>query len=285
MVSLLPCSLKMLFPPSKPSTSFCLSTFCLEVVLSCSARQMEGPERLIYQALVNLFSVCLRSKRKMLGRSDSQEDRRCISSSSSSRPVTAAHSSLHSTRPAALKTQRRSESFKALLLRKGSRSDSSRLSAVERLRKDASVSLRGAPTPPPEQTHVKATSLSRPSDSFDVRAHLALDVPVSPSLCSQDYAMMFSLRQKDLTSNHLLLTSSSSPFFFLSSSIMRPRSLTPPCSASRRFAARCRLFAAPMTAIYEGECEEEEEEQEADKVFVDSPGSEGEAGQRLVEIP
>lgn len=96
--------------------------------------------------------------------------------------------------------------------------------------------------------------------------------------------MMFSLRQKDLTSNHLLLTSSSSPFFFLSSSIMRPRSLTPPCSASRRFAARCRLFAAPMTAIYEGECEEEEEEQEADKVFVDSPGSEGKAGQRLVEI-
>lgn len=65
---------------------------------------------------------------------------------------------------------------------------------------------------------------------------------------------------------------------------MRPRSLTPPCSASRRFAARCRLIAAPMTAIFEGECEEEEEEEDNDEVSIELPGIEGELSQRLVEI-
>lgn len=244
------------------------------------------------------FPVCLRSKRKMLGRRDSEDDRHCIScsSSSSSPPVTPTDPLPHPIRPAVLRGQRsaRSESFKALLLRKGSRSDSSsRISAVERLRiiidpttttdLQSVPSLPPPPLPPPDQPQVKPTSLSQPLDTCDINAHLTLDVPVSPTPpCSQNFSMMFGWRQRDLTQNHPLLTSSSSPFFFLSSPSMRPRSLTPPCSSSRRFAARCRLYAAPMTAILEGESEEEEEED--DEVFIESSGTKGDLSQRLVEI-
>ncbi|TKS66673.1 Nance-Horan syndrome protein [Collichthys lucidus] len=176
-------------------------------------------------------------------------------------------------RPTSLRSQRstRSESFKALLLKKGSRA-SSRVSAVERLRVVAAPSI-GADMSP--------TARPTSSDTCDVNTHLTLDAPASPtSVCSQNLSMMFRWRRRD----HLLTSSSSSssPFFFLSSPSMRPRSLTPPCSASRRFAARCRLYAAPMTAIFEVESEEEEEEEEDDDVFIGSPG--GELSQRLINI-
>lgn len=158
------------------------------------------------------------------------------SSSSSPSPVSP-------TRPAALKRSSRSERFKALLLRKGGRADfSSRISAVERLRL----------VPSPDQPQVKPVSDARAS-----KGHLTVDVPTSPtSLCNQ--GLMLQWKRADPTPHHLLFTSSSSsPFLFLSPSSVRPRSLTPPCSASRRFAARCRLYAAPMTAIFEAQSEEE----------------------------
>lgn len=219
------------------------------------------------------FSVCLRSKRKMLGRKDSDDDRQHISSfssSSSSPPVSPSEPLPGPMRPTSLKSQRssRSESFKALLLRKGSRSDSSsRISAVERLRTVTSPDFQ-------------SVQLKPISDRCDLNAHLTLDIPVSlTSPYSQ--SSMFRWRQRDLMPNHLLLTTScSSPFFFLSSPSVRPRSLTPPCSASRRFAARCHLYTAPMTAIFEGGSEEEED----DEVFIGSPGTEGELSHRLVEI-
>lgn len=232
------------------------------------------------------FSVFLRSKRKMLGRRDTEDEGQRISSSSSSSspPVTPTDPLPCQTRPASFKSQRsgRSENFKALVLRKGSRSDTySRISAVERLRIVGSPTTaadhQSALSPPPDQ--VKATT-----DTCDINAHLTLDVPVSPtSPCTQNFSMMFRWRQRDQMHSHLLLTSSSSsPFFFLSSPSMRPRSLTPPCSASRRFAARCRLYAAPMTAIFEVESEEEDGEAD-NEVFVESPGTERELSQRLVE--
>lgn len=74
----------------------------------------------------------------------------------------------------------------------------------------------------------------------------------------------------------------STQLFFFSAS-MRPRSLTPPCSASRRFAARSRLVAAPMSAIFEGEGEEEEEEDDNDEGSIESPGIKEESSQRLEE--
>lgn len=216
----------------------------------------------------------------MLGRWDSEEDGHHIMSSSCySRPVTPADPDSCSTRPVAFKTKRssRSESFKALLLRKGSQSDSySRISAVERLRKVVSptIDLQNVPslTPSSEQTQVKPKSLFHTLERQDISAHLTLGVPVSSTtLCSQNISMMLGLRQSDLMSAQL---------FFLYS--MRPRSLTPPCSASRRFAARHRrLIAAPMTAIFEGECEDEEEE-DNNEVSIESLGIEEESSQKLV---
>lgn len=91
----------------------------------------------------------------------------------------------------------------------------------------------------------------------------------------------------------ILLTSSySSSFFLLSSSFsnsyptasVNARSLTPPCSASRRYAARYRIYAAPMTAIFEAEAEQEEEEDNDVDVFIDSLVQEGALAQRLLKI-
>lgn len=228
----------------------------------------------------------------MLGKRDSEEERhRSLSSSSSSPPLTPTDPFPHPMRPAAPRNQRlsSSESFKALLLRKGSRSDlSSRISAVERLRKvpspaqatdhQSTLTLRQ----PPDQPQVKPTSLSLTSDTLDSSDHLTLDLASSPtSPCSENFSVRLGLRQRHLRHNHLLFTSSSSPFLFLSSSSMRPRSLTPPCSSSRRFVTRSRLFAAPMTAIFEGESEEEVEDNE---ILIEAPGIKGELSQRLLEI-
>lgn len=191
----------------------------------------------------------------MLGRRDS-EDERHSSSSSSSASVSPFDSSPGPTRPAALRSQRpsKSERFKALLLRKGGRSDSSsRMSAVERLR------IGGAPEAAPD-LHSDLSHDQPPSDAPDVNAHLTLT-----SQCVQK--LMFAWRPKEPT-RLPPASSCSSPFAFLSAPSApsaQPRSLTPPCSASRRFAARCRLYAAPMTAIFEVESEEEEEAD--DEVF------------------
>ncbi|TKS66682.1 NHS-like protein 1 [Collichthys lucidus] len=239
-----------------------------DLFVSVSADQMFVSGR--PRTTEDLFAVIHRSKRKMFGRRDSEDDRHRTSSSSSSPPVSPTDPLPSPVRPTSLRSQRstRSESFKALLLKKGSRA-SSRVSAVERLRVVAAPSI-GADMSP--------TARPTSSDTCDVNTHLTLDAPASPtSVCSQNLSMMFRWRRRD----HLLTSSSSSsPFFFLSSPSMRPRSLTPPCSASRRFAARCRLYAAPMTAIFEVESEEEEEED--DDVFIGSPG--GELSQRLINI-
>ncbi|XP_026157431.1 mucin-17-like isoform X2 [Mastacembelus armatus] len=236
----------------------------------------------------DLFAVIHRLKKKMLGRKESEEDRHCIPSSSSSPLLSPIGHLLRPTQPAALRSQKsaRSESFKALLLKKGSRSESSsRISAVERLCKvvapAAVADLQKAPSlpPPPDQTQGKPTRLSHSSDTLDVNAHMTLDMPLSPTSLWGQNSVMLGLRLKD--HNRLLFTSSSPPVFFLSPSPMHPRSLAPPCSYRRHFAARCRLFAAPMAAIFEGEHEEEEE----NSVFVASPGTKGEMSQRLLEIP
>lgn len=214
----------------------------------------------------------------MLGRRDSEEERRRTSSSSSSSSLDTPTEPLpHLTQPRLIGSQKpaRSESFKALLLRKGSRPDSSsRISAVERLR----IVLAPPPTtdhqvpPPPPAAPDQDKPVRTPHAADDIIEHLTLDVPATRCGLSA----VFNPRQRHPTSSNLLLTSSH--FFFFSSHI-RPRSLTPPCSASRRFTARCRLFSAPMTAIFEGDGEEEEEE-----VFEPPPGRGGGSGLRLVEI-
>lgn len=187
----------------------------------------------------------------MLGRRDLEGEKQFAASS----PETPTDPPSHLTRPATVRSHRsgRSDSFKALLLRKGSRIESSsRISAVERLRVVQAPTIQ---TPPPPSTphQSKPGSPSRTVENTDIL--LSVNVPEPPtSLCT--LSLMFGWRRQD---NQLLLTSTSpSSFFIFSSSHVRPRSLTPPSSASRRFASRCRLFSAPMTAIFEGEEEEEE---------------------------
>lgn len=208
------------------------------------------------------LSGCLRSKRKMLGRRDSEDDRHCISSSSSSSsPVSPSNLLPGPARPAALKKSARSESFKALLLRKGGRADlSSRISAVERLQVASAPATNLQSAPSPDQPQVEPIS-----DTCHANSHMTLNVLSSPFPGTQN--LTFALKQRVLTPNHPLLTSA------------RPRSLTPPCSASRRFSARCRFYAAPMTAIFEAESEDEEGD---DDVF-EPPGTEQESSRSLVE--
>ncbi|KAM9830648.1 uncharacterized protein nhsl1a isoform 1-T1 [Syngnathus typhle] len=164
----------------------------------------------------DLFTVIHRSKRKMFGRRDSSS-------------LTSAE---HRARPTAqtfvtLKDKRRSksENFKMLLLRKGSRSQSSsRLSAAERLRVAASPA-----------------ACIQTSRLCTVNTQLTLDV-------SQTYPNM-------TTS---LTTRQRGAHFVPSSLATRPRLHPAPSrSASRRLPARHRHFSGPMTAILEREGEEE----------------------------
>lgn len=190
--------------------------------------------------------LCLRSKRKMLGRRYPEQSGRRTSTTPAAKPAPCL------TRPPTPLGQRSlsSENFKALLLRKGTRSDTTcRTSAVERLRRFRPVT-------------------SAPCHTSD--AVVTVDPTVTPDdkTLSPDF---FRWRPQD---PHLLFTSS--PFVFLtSSSSLPPRSLTPPCSSSRRFATRCRLYATPMTAILEGEEEE---------AFVEHPGCGSGLWQSLVKI-
>lgn len=210
----------------------------------------------------------------MLARKDS-DDNRCHSSSSFSCPSTASSSipfispctpSSGPAQLASLKTQKssRSDSFKALLLRKGTRS-ASHISAAERLR--------------------VATS----PVTYDLS--LGREPPQSPVMppCNQSMPLEWKQRFPMPMEQLLLASSCSTSFLFLSSSnsyptsSANPRSLTPPCSASRRYAARYRLYAAPMTAIFEAEAEQEEEDND-DDVFIDSLAAGGTLGQRLLKI-
>ncbi|XP_035983961.1 Nance-Horan syndrome protein-like isoform X3 [Fundulus heteroclitus] len=217
----------------------------------------------------SFLSDFLRSKRKMLGRRDLGEETQCVpsssssSSSTSSPPETPTDAPSCLTRAAGCRNPRsaRSESFKALLLRKGSRvTSSSRISAVERL------CVGQLPPPgadrqktPPDQLTAGSSSPAAGEPSPLLTMNLP---PLSPCTLS----VTFGWRRRDPKYSQLLLTpSSSSPFLLLSSSHLRHRSLAPPCSSSRRLAARCRLFAAPMTAILEAE-----DEEEAGEVFLES---------------
>lgn len=217
-----------------------------------------------------LLLVGLRSKKKMLARKDSDDDRSssCPSTASTSLPpVSPCNPPPGEARLASLRPQKssRSDSFKALLLRKGTRS-ASHISAAERLR--------------------VATS----PVTYDLS--LSREPPQSPIMPPCGQSMPLEWRQSfPMQMEQLLLASScSSSFLFLSSSSNsypnsseNPRSHTPPCSASRRYAARYRLHAAPMTAIFEAEAEQEEEDKD-DDVFIDSLEAGGAPGPRLLKI-
>ncbi|XP_051910095.1 NHS-like protein 1 isoform X2 [Hippocampus zosterae] len=171
----------------------------------------------------DLFAVIHRSKRKMFGRRDSSG---LTSADHRPRPRPQSLVSLKGKRPS------KSESFKTLLLRKGSHlQSSSQMSAAERLR------VAAAPA-----TSVQATCLC------SANTDATLDV----SQTYQNVSAPWALRQR--ASRWPLF---SSPVFVPSSLATQPRPHTGPRSAGRRWPVRHRHFAGRMTAIYEREGEEE----------------------------
>ncbi|XP_035278043.1 NHS-like protein 1 isoform X3 [Anguilla anguilla] len=187
----------------------------------------------------DLFAAIHRSKRKVLGRKESEEDR--SRGHSPSPPVTPTGMSpgLSSSlpRPAGSiqrslrKSATSSDSFKALLLRKGSRSETSfRMSAAEMLRS----------TDPRFQRTRSESSLDPPP-------------PPSPPSPSPDSPGRGSRRAQEDWARCEGALPRPSPGSAPSSKHGRPRA--PPMAASSKYNARSRILSSPMTVIREGEGE------------------------------
>ncbi|XP_051499006.1 actin remodeling regulator NHS isoform X5 [Apus apus] len=199
----------------------------------------------------DLFAVIHRSKRKVLGRKDSGDlsvrNRLRASSGTSSQPPASSTLPASSVPPAgsvgtplssqrspgliyrnAKKSNTSNEEFKLLLLKKGSRSDSSyRMSATEILKSPI------LPKSPGELTADTPQSLeeSPPAVSPDALSPLS---PCSPRVNAEGF---------------------SSKSFPMSASSRVGRSRAPPAASSSRYSVRCRLYNTPMQAISEGETE------------------------------
>ncbi|XP_076021428.1 NHS-like protein 1 isoform X2 [Genypterus blacodes] len=231
----------------------------------------------------DLFAAIHRSKRKVLGRKESEEDKcRPGSQSPPATPVTpvtptapapapapaltptpspAPVSSLTSPLPRQSgsiqrnlrKSATSSDSFKALLLKKGSHSGTGfRMSATEMLRS----------TDPRFQR---------------TRSESALDSPTSPSSPTAPHSPCASpgrgKRAADDWNRYesLALSSPTSPSYSLSG-MKYGRSRTPPSAASSKYNARCRIMSSPMTVICEREGElAESEHGDATRPLTQSP--------------
>ncbi|XP_051232712.1 actin remodeling regulator NHS isoform X3 [Dicentrarchus labrax] len=201
----------------------------------------------------DLFAMIHRSKRKVLGRKDSTElgVRNRLStasgttppSSTVSSPVSLVSPSSAVTPPSlqrvtgaiyrnAKKSSTSNEEFKLLLLKKGSRSDSSyRMSATEILKSPITPKSPGdSLTESPRQPEEPASPLQQQQ------------YPSGPDQISSPYpranAEGFSPKS-----------------FPTSASSRQGRSRIPPPANSSRYGMRSRLFSAPMQAISEGETE------------------------------
>ncbi|KAM8752922.1 actin remodeling regulator NHS isoform 1-T2 [Rhynchonycteris naso] len=194
----------------------------------------------------DLFAVIHRSKRKVLGRKDSgdmsvrSKSRASLgnSSSSSTGSVTSPNSNVttpNSQRSPGLiyrnakKSNTSNEEFKLLLLKKGSRSDSSyRMSATEILKSPI------LPKPPGELTADSPQSTHEAYQGASGAEALSPLSPCSPRVNAEGF---------------------SSKNFATSASARVGRSRAPPAASSSRYSVRCRLYNAPMQAISEGETE------------------------------
>ncbi|XP_033503830.2 NHS-like protein 1 isoform X4 [Epinephelus lanceolatus] len=200
----------------------------------------------------DLFAAIHRSKRKVLGRKESEEDKSRATSQTHSPPVTPTGGSpgtvsslprqAGSIQRNLRKSSTSSDTFKALLLKKGSRSETSfRMSATEMLR---------STDPRFQRTHSES----------------ALDSPAaSPSSLSAPHSPCTSpgrgKRATDEWSRYeaLALSSPTSSSFSMSG-FKYGRSRTPPSAASSKYNARSRILSSPMTVICEREGELAESE-------------------------
>ncbi|XP_003819578.2 actin remodeling regulator NHS isoform X2 [Pan paniscus] len=193
----------------------------------------------------DLFAVIHRSKRKVLGRKDSgdmsvrSKSRVPLSSSSSSASSITSPSSNVTTPNSqkspgliyrnAKKSNTSNEEFKLLLLKKGSRSDSSyRMSATEILKSPI------LPKPPGELTAESPQSTDDAHQGSQGAEALSPLSPCSPRVNAEGF---------------------SSKSFATSASARVGRSRAPPAASSSRYSVRCRLYNTPMQAISEGETE------------------------------
>lgn len=209
--------------------------------------------------------IIFRSKRKVLGRKDSTElvvKNRLNATSGNTPPSSAVSSPVSGASPApavtppgphrvtgpiyrnAKKSSTSSEEFKLLLLKKGSRSDSSyRMSAAEILKSPVTPKLPGD----------SLTESPRPPDE-----------PASPLQCLSGPDQLPSPYPKANTEGL-------SPKSFPTSAAARQgRSRIPPPANSSRYSMRSRLFSAPMQAISEGETENSDGSPHDDRSSLDS---------------
>ncbi|XP_040285149.1 NHS-like protein 1 isoform X2 [Bufo bufo] len=177
----------------------------------------------------DLFAVIHRSKRKVLGRKDSDDDRSRNHSPSPPVTPTGTFPNVSSFKqPGAIhrnirKSSTSSDNFKALLLKKGSRSESgSRMSAAEMLK------------------HTDPRFQRSRSDS-------SLELPDSPTLASPNKNRK---AQEEWAKSEGLMPRSMSV-----TGTRYSRSRTPPSAASSKYNVRSRLQSSPMTVICEGEGE------------------------------
>ncbi|XP_064165829.1 actin remodeling regulator NHS-like [Anguilla rostrata] len=199
----------------------------------------------------DLFAMIHRSKRKVLGRKDSGDPnaRNRASATSGNAPpsnTTATSPNAPSTpttptagsqRPpgpiyrSAKKSSTSNEEFKLLLLKKGSRTDSSyRMSATEILK---------SPITP------KSPGDLGPGDSPREPEELPFPLQQSPSAGEHPPGPFPRANVEGF-----------SPKLYQASAASRQgRSRVPPAASSSRYSARCRLYTAPMQAISEGETE------------------------------
>ncbi|KAM7013275.1 actin remodeling regulator NHS [Tautogolabrus adspersus] len=201
----------------------------------------------------DLFAMIHRSKRKVLGRKDSSElgvrSRLCAASgttppsSTVSSPVSLQSPSTALTPPGSQratgsiyrnvkKSSTSNEEFKLLLLKKGSRSESSyRMSATEILRSPITPKFSAdSLTESQRQTEDPASPLQQ-------QQH-----PSGPDLVCSPYPKANS-------------ESFSPKSFHMSAASRQGRSRIPPPANSSRYSMRGRVFSAPMQAISEGETE------------------------------
>ncbi|KAM8947074.1 NHS-like protein 1 [Pelodytes ibericus] len=176
----------------------------------------------------DLFALIHRSKRRVLGRKDSDDDRG--RNHSPSPPVTptggvpnvSTFKQTGAIQRNIRKSSTSSDNFKALLLKKGSRSESgSRMSAAEMLK------------------HTDPRFHRSRSDS-------SLELPDSPTLSSPKNRKA----QEEWAKSEGLMPRSMSL-----SGTRYSRSRTPPSAASSKYNVRSRLQSSPMTVICEGEGE------------------------------
>uniref|UniRef100_A0A8C3N626 NHS like 1 n=1 Tax=Geospiza parvula TaxID=87175 RepID=A0A8C3N626_GEOPR len=177
----------------------------------------------------DLFAAIHRSKRKVLGRKDSEDDRTLNHSPSPPVTPTGASPNLATLKQAGSiqrsirKSSTSNDNFKALLLKKGSRCDtSSRMSAAEMLKNTDPRFHRPKTDAPP-------------------------DLSDSPASCSPSKSKR---AQEEWAKSEGLMPRSMS-----FSGTRYGRSRTPPSAASSKYNVRNRIQSSPMTVISEGDGE------------------------------